>query len=287
MLDKETCISKMLEIHSKGLIITERLLNESYETYGLSRACIKKHFGSMNNAKKELAIPITMNRNTKEDAIFKIKFLNNKYGHFSKQLTETLNIKNEPMNINSKTIVRIWGSFENMYKELTELTRDQRGIVKSESELISELERLNKEFGFVNSGIIANFGKYSYDCYIRRWKTPKNIFNAANVNYKERQWNGQKTIIDFIEKSLNEESTKEKKFEWLRGYKNRPLRIDAFFEKYNLAVEYNGAQHYKFVDRFHKTEEGFNISKERDQLKYKLLKENNINFNYTQILRFN
>lgn len=44
MLDKETCISKMLEIHSKGLIITERFLSESYKTYGLSRACLVKHF---------------------------------------------------------------------------------------------------------------------------------------------------------------------------------------------------------------------------------------------------
>jgi len=48
-----------------------------------------------------------------------------------------------------------------------------------------------------------------------------------------------------------------------------PLELDGYSKELNLAFEYQGRQHYKFVDHFHKTEDIFKKSQERDRFKYK------------------
>ena len=61
----------------------------------------------------------------------------------------------------------------------------------------------------------------------------------------------------------------------LRGYQ---LRIDAFYEKHNLALEFHGSQHYIFSKRFHDTQENFIREKELDQVKETLVLDNNIHY---------
>lgn len=63
-------------------------------------------------------------------------------------------------------------------------------------------------------------------------------------------------------------------------------RFDIFIPNLNLAIEYQGEQHFKAVSRFG-GEEGLKKAKERDKLKYKLAKKNNISiiyFKYNEIL---
>ena len=54
------------------------------------------------------------------------------------------------------------------------------------------------------------------------------------------------------------------------------LELDCFNEELKLAVEYDGAQHYKFIPHFHKTHEGFMNQRYRDYMKEQMCKENNI-----------
>ena len=61
----------------------------------------------------------------------------------------------------------------------------------------------------------------------------------------------------------------------LRGYQ---LRIDAFYEKHNLALEFHGSQYYIFSKRFHDTQENFIREKELDQVKETLVLDNNIHY---------
>ena len=49
----------------------------------------------------------------------------------------------------------------------------------------------------------------------------------------------------------------------------KPLELDGYSKELNLAFEYQGEQHYKFVDHFHKTKDEFKKSQERDIFKYK------------------
>ena len=49
-----------------------------------------------------------------------------------------------------------------------------------------------------------------------------------------------------------------------------------YFKESNLAVEYDGEQHYKFIKWMHKDFKNFLKSKERDAKKNKLLEDNGI-----------
>lgn len=55
------------------------------------------------------------------------------------------------------------------------------------------------------------------------------------------------------------------------------LELDCYDESLKLAVEYNGVQHYKYVPYFHKNKEAFYNQKYRDELKYRMCKENRVN----------
>ncbi|ARF12360.1 hypothetical protein Klosneuvirus_5_30 [Klosneuvirus KNV1] len=67
-----------------------------------------------------------------------------------------------------------------------------------------------------------------------------------------------------------------KKFIKVRPDWLNKLELDGYCEELKLAFEYDGEQHYKFIERFHKSEENFKKQLENDSLKDKLCKENNI-----------
>lgn len=54
------------------------------------------------------------------------------------------------------------------------------------------------------------------------------------------------------------------------------LELDCYCPELRLAVEYNGAQHYKFIPHFHKNKEAFTNQKYRDEMKRVKCRENNI-----------
>jgi hypothetical protein len=54
------------------------------------------------------------------------------------------------------------------------------------------------------------------------------------------------------------------------------LELDCYNDELKIAVEYNGAQHYKFIPKFHQTEKEFMFQKYRDQTKHFLCKQNGI-----------
>ena len=55
------------------------------------------------------------------------------------------------------------------------------------------------------------------------------------------------------------------------------LELDIYIPELKLAFEYNGEQHYRWVDFFHKTEEEFKKQRYRDRCKKKLCKREGIN----------
>jgi Iridoviridae Uvr/REP helicase len=54
------------------------------------------------------------------------------------------------------------------------------------------------------------------------------------------------------------------------------LEIDCYSSKLKLGVEYNGAQHYKFIPHFHKNKEAFRNQQYRDELKRRMCDDNNV-----------
>ena len=60
---------------------------------------------------------------------------------------------------------------------------------------------------------------------------------------------------------------------WLLNEDGNRLELDMYNEDHKIAVEYNGEQHYKFIKKFHKTEEYFQKRCRDDQMKIKTCKE--------------
>lgn len=54
------------------------------------------------------------------------------------------------------------------------------------------------------------------------------------------------------------------------------LELDCYDDDLKLAVEYNGAQHYKYIPYFHRTRDAFNNQKYRDHIKRDLCAKNGI-----------
>jgi hypothetical protein len=50
----------------------------------------------------------------------------------------------------------------------------------------------------------------------------------------------------------------------------RSMELDMFNETLCLAVEYNGAQHYKFPNKFHRSKKKYDAQLERDRVKANL-----------------
>jgi hypothetical protein len=48
---------------------------------------------------------------------------------------------------------------------------------------------------------------------------------------------------------------------------NRSLELDLYCAELKLACEYNGPQHYKFMEFYHKIEDNFEKQKTRDLIK--------------------
>lgn len=59
--------------------------------------------------------------------------------------------------------------------------------------------------------------------------------------------------------------------DWLDG-----LELDMYSEELKLAVEYNGKQHYEFVEYFHKTNDNFKKQQKRDTKKIALCEKRNV-----------
>ena len=55
------------------------------------------------------------------------------------------------------------------------------------------------------------------------------------------------------------------------------LELDCFEPSLKLGIEYQGAQHYKYIPYFHKNKEAFRNQQYRDELKRRMCRDNRIN----------
>lgn len=58
--------------------------------------------------------------------------------------------------------------------------------------------------------------------------------------------------------------------------KRSPLQIDGFYKGNNLAVEYQGEQHYKYIPHWHKSKTDFEYRQECDKLKKEQIRSRGI-----------
>lgn len=108
------------------------------------------------------------------------------------------------------------------------------------------------------------------------WITPDSHLYQNGGCHKCNHSKLENLIFDFLTAN-NFEFETQKGFKWLR-YK-KPLRLDFYLPKYNIAIECQGVQHFEPIKYFggNKT---FNEQVKRDNTKRKLCNEHNIKIIY-------
>lgn len=71
---------------------------------------------------------------------------------------------------------------------------------------------------------------------------------------------------------------REKTWDWLKSSKGWPLWVDLYIPRFNLAIEYDGEQHFNYSTLFYKSPEDFEYSKQTDILKETLCTKNKVYF---------
>lgn len=242
-----------------------------YKNSDLSQCTIKKFYGSFGNMKKEL-FPDQVKEISKENLIkeiFKIYELNG--NKINREMVANYN----PYYVGR--IVIEFGSFTNMLKELGFEVNMNRFI--SKQELIDDIKSIIEKHNTLNYMLFEKYGKYSIPTYIYRIGTLDeilNMFNISNNGYSSVSESALYLAVE-ISNILKCNYELEKKFDWLvSSTSGFSYRIDCYFEKYKLAIEYDGAQHYEIDGFFNKNQKDLKIRQERDNEKNKLCKENNL-----------
>jgi hypothetical protein len=98
-------------------------------------------------------------------------------------------------------------------------------------------------------------------------------------NYSKKDSKGERQCRHILESIFNKPFSKYRP-NFLRNPvtgNEHNLELDCFNPELRLAVEYNGAQHEKYIPYFHKNKEAFLNQKYRDELKRRMCRDANIN----------
>ena len=277
-LSKEEIKDILLDIYNEYGIVTNNILKK---TGRISGDTIKRKFGSISNAYIECNIPLQAGQRKnvgRDEIIIELERLKNEYGYISKPLMEKFS------EYSPKIVQRIFGTFTSMYKELG-YEGHKSGRVPTDEELIAECKRIYDEHNFLSYDLLEKFSTISTTCFKDRAKKMK--WNGINY-YREQvgcelptlDWGESPSARFAIEKfsnALNEQPIKEKRFSWLVNTENNAqLRIDAYYPNANIAIEYNGPQHYLVDGIYTKTEEELIKRQALDKLKADLIRRHGI-----------
>lgn len=110
------------------------------------------------------------------------------------------------------------------------------------------------------------------------WKeTYPQAFESRAYNSIPKESKGEKRCRKYLENYFSLPFKKQRpKFLSNPITNGSLLELDCFNEELELAVEYQGEQHYKYIPHFHKSHDSFLNQKYRDQLKRDLCRKNNI-----------
>jgi very-short-patch-repair endonuclease len=154
---------------------------------------------------------------------------------------------------------------------------------KPQQQFIKEAKILHKnKYDYTDVQYCRQLDKVIINCYNHGpfYQTPKAHLtgqgcpfcaNEARANFQKSK--GETIIEQYLTKH-NVTFVSQKTFPDLKL--KFPLRFDFYLPKYNLLIEYDGDQHYKYSNKFHGTKETFQLTQLRDKLKTQYAAEHSI-----------
>lgn len=271
---RQECIDEMECLFNRYGKITCQIMDEHGN---MSTTVVTRIFGSWQNALEACGFKKRQGQRkfvSKEELDKEIFRLVREYGYISKPMME------KHSSYNPKIVNRIYGGFKKMYEALG-VPFSKNGRIPTDQDLIDDFLRINKEYGCATQEIVEAESEYSITCYKNRFGSFNKLREKLGLPQQPCGVKGASHTANWIikkcENFFHEKAKKEKTFPWLINPKTgKKLRIDAYFEKEKVGVEYNGPQHYKIDSMYAPNEKVLALRKQLDALKKKLCAEHGI-----------
>ena len=153
-------------------------------------------------------------------------------------------------------------------------------ILISEIELEEEFKKtfdgFKKEYNvYPPMRIFNKISRYDESTYRRFFNMNwTNVCSHFGYDIEDRA-TGEYIFLCKINKILDNKCKRQKMWDWLIGTKGKKLKVDGYYEDYNLVVEFDGRQHKEPVLSFG-GEKTFKIQQLNDGIKNKLIPEHKI-----------
>lgn len=245
-----------------------------YSNTSLTQSQIKKYFKSFSS----MLLELNLQTNSK-DKVTKDQILEHMWKLYNENGKLNTSIQRKDGYINQAMITREFGSFNDMLIEMGLKTNCGKNI--TEQELLYELKCLVEKFGTINTIILENEYKYCRQTYLNRLGNLDEICKKLNIPNINETYHNSSSIgrycMYLFSLELNSECVLEHTFDWLiNPLTNSKMRLDGYFSEYKLAIEYDGIQHFKYIEHIHKNYENYKMAIEHDKIKDQLCKENGI-----------
>ncbi len=112
---------------------------------------------------------------------------------------------------------------------------------------------------------------------IALWELMEWALVKYGKKWDEARYIHEKLCVDIMEEILGYPAERDTTPSWLSVGTRGSQRLDGYWENINLAIEYNGMQHYEMVPFFHKGDKSkFIDQKKRDKKKRIACRKNNV-----------
>ena len=181
---------------------------------------------------------------TNEDILNDIKRIHNTHGSVGSVTYRKFG------KFSQMTIEDIFGSYSNALIQAGFRSR-MISRTMSNQDMIDEGKEIVKKYNRIDSKIITEKCNFSVPTIISRFGSCSNFYNEIGYINNHQNSNEGIDVLSIISEILGSECIQEKTFKDLIGFGGRKLYYDGFFESYNLLVEYNGIQHFTFINKYH------------------------------------
>lgn len=272
MISKEELTNDVLNVFKK----TNSTKQENYIKNGnYSRATIKRIYGSWNKMLRALGYEVNMlkpGQYTKDDLVNAYYILKNKLNHCPTAY--------EYRTQSGFSEIVLHNLFES-YNDFLHYVNDEKAKydhknLYSKNEIIQKCKEIYDKNGFLSKELLKENFDITPQAIFYHFGTIEELYKSCNLKYNIKHNKSMLFISCFniIKKILKYDCIFEKTFDWLINPKtNRHLFIDIYYPELKLAIEIDGAQHYKYISYFKETLE---YRQYKDNIKDKLLIKNGI-----------
>lgn len=267
-ISKEEISRRVINIYNNNGYISKDLCVENE----VNSSPVRRLFGGYNNMFLELGLPINMRKDmpTRQEMMDDFKLFYKIHNTISSTEYRKHGVFSQVW------IEKEFGSWCNFIKELGFSPKNEKVGIEY---MKNEVKKLFDKFGFISKGIINNNCDFTYQAFRSYFKSPEDISKFLGVKnaFKYGRSSKEKLILSHLkELFLESDIETEKSWEWLKGKNDKNMYCDFYIKSLNTVIEYDGEQHYKYIEVFHNSYEEFKAQQRRDKLKDELLGKNGI-----------